>query len=136
MSNYSNSKRCVKLAILNFNPKYVPIAKDEAATPNKINFTLWRADSDQDFIPAASISDQWRLSDKIGHRFGGNFDDSWIGKIFTKPFQLSLMWRQQKSIFMLPMLKCYHLNLQALALLILTPSLILRMTKIEPTDCF
>ena len=57
---------------------------------------LWRADSDQDFIPAASISDQWRLSDKIGQRFGGNFADSWIGKIFTKPLQLSLFRRWQK----------------------------------------
>ena len=39
-------------------PKYAPMASDEPTTPNKINFMLWRADSDQDFIPAASISDQ------------------------------------------------------------------------------
>ena len=70
--------------------KYAPIANDEAANPNKINFLLCRHVSDQDFKPAVSISDQWRLSDNIGQRCGGTFAESWIGKIFTRPFHESL----------------------------------------------
>ena len=114
--------------ISNFNPKNAPIANAEAATPNKINFMLWRADSDQDFIPAASISDQWRLSDKIGQRFGGNFADSWIGKILTRPFHESLIWRQTRIMLSVTAWKSiFYFQ---------TPSLILQMTKIERTDCF